>query len=247
MKPLVLIHGFTGSPRVWDLVRPRLERDFEVLTPALPGHLGGPPLPEEITPHTMADAVARCMDEAGWETAYIVGNSLGGALALRLAARGRARAVIGLAPGGGWLDDRVRDATLEWFAGMHELVRGAAPRAAWIASSPERRRQVLSSMSERHEHVPAELVADVIRAAALCVETPRMIEVARRSDWALGPITCPIRMVWGTEDKLLPWPAAAERYRRDLPHAEWIELDGVGHCPQVDVPLETAELISGFA
>ena len=42
----------------------------------------------------------------------------------------------------------------------------------------------------------------------------------------------------------------AERRRplpRDwLPHADWVELDGVGHCPQVDVPLETAQLILGF-
>ena len=30
------------------------------------------------------------------------------------------------------------------------------------------------------------------------------------------------------------------------PHADWVELDGVGHCPQLDVPLETAELILGF-
>jgi hypothetical protein len=38
--------------------------------------------------------------------------------------------------------------------------------------------------------------------------------------------------------------AAAARYRRDwLPHADWVELEGVGHCPQLDVPLETAELI----
>ena len=52
-------------------------------------------------------------------------------------------------------------------------------------------------------------------------------------------------MVWGLEDKLLPWPEAAEGYRRSL-HAEWIELDDVGHAPQLDVPLETAQLILGF-
>ena len=39
------------------------------------------------------------MDEAGFETAHIVGNSLGGYLALQLAARGRARSVVALAPG----------------------------------------------------------------------------------------------------------------------------------------------------
>ncbi|MGH2781381.1 MAG: alpha/beta fold hydrolase [Thermoleophilaceae bacterium] len=40
---------------------------------------------------------------------------------------------------------------------------------------------------------------------------------------------------------------AAARYRSDwLPHADWIELDGIGHCPQLDTPLETAQLILGF-
>jgi pimeloyl-ACP methyl ester carboxylesterase len=34
--------------------------------------------------------------------------------------------------------------------------------------------------------------------------------------------------------------------RRDLPHADWVELQGVGHCPQLDVPLQTAQLILGF-
>ena len=50
----------------------------------------------------------------------------------------------------------------------------------------------------------------------------------------------------GTDDRLLPYPAAAERFRRELPQADWVELDGVGHGPQLDVPLETAQLILGF-
>ncbi|MGH2888717.1 MAG: alpha/beta fold hydrolase [Solirubrobacteraceae bacterium] len=37
------------------------------------------------------------------------------------------------------------------------------------------------------------------------------------------------------------------RYRRHcLPHADWVVLDGVGHGPQLDVPIETAQLILGF-
>jgi pimeloyl-ACP methyl ester carboxylesterase len=55
-----------------------------------------------------------------------------------------------------------------------------------------------------------------------------------------------VRIVWGTEDRLLPWPAAA-RYRAEwLPHADWVVLDDVGHSPQLDVPLEAAQLIIGF-
>ena len=56
-----------------------------------------------------------------------------------------------------------------------------------------------------------------------------------------------MRVVWGTDDRLLPWPDSAARFRDDwLPHADWVVLDGVGHCPQLDVPLETAQLIVGF-
>jgi pimeloyl-ACP methyl ester carboxylesterase len=76
----------------------------------------------------------------------------------------------------------------------------------------------------------------------------QLIDLALREGWSLDAesITCPVRIVWGTDDRLLPWPSAAARYRNDwLPHAEWIVLDGVGHCPPLDIPLETAQLILG--
>ena len=60
-------------------------------------------------------------------------------------------------------------------------------------------------------------------------------------------VTCPVRIVWGTEDRLLPLPASAVRFRRDwLPSADWVELDDVGHAPQLDVPLAAAQLILDF-
>lgn len=227
---------------MWELVRPRLERRHTLLTPALPGHLGGPPLPATITPTTLVEAVERAMDEAGVDTAHVAGNSLGGYVALQLGARGRALSVTAFAPAGGWADDSKGD-TLAMNAEAHALTRGAERHAAFIASTPEGRRQALATMAEQTGHVPPEFVVDVIRAGALCTEAPRMIEYAATSDWPLEVPGCPVRIVWGTEDKLLPWPRAAARYRALLAHADWVVLDGVGHCPQVDVPLECAELI----
>lgn len=55
-----------------------------------------------------------------------------------------------------------------------------------------------------------------------------------------------MRLLWGTADKLLPLPRAAVRYRTEMLQAEWIELEGIGHCPQLDVTLETTELILGL-
>src|SRR5438270_9931085 len=89
--PLVLVHGFTDTWRTWDLVLGALQEHHEVLAVTLPGHAGGPPLPARPHDDTLAEGVERVMDAAGFELAHVVGNSLGGHVALRLAARGRAR------------------------------------------------------------------------------------------------------------------------------------------------------------
>ena len=247
--PLVCLHGFTDTWRTWDLVLPHLERRHDVRAPTLAGHAGGPAISGVISETVLADAVEQAMDDAGVATAHIAGNSLGGYLALQLAARGRARSVVALAPAGGWAagDDSYKD-TLAHFPAMQELSRVAAPHADTIASTPDGRRRATRFIVENAEHMAPDLVAHQIRGVAQCSAVTPLVEHALAHGWPLDAerVTCPVRVVWGTEDKLLPWPSAAARYQRDLPHADWVELDGVGHCPQLDVPLETAQLILGF-
>jgi pimeloyl-ACP methyl ester carboxylesterase len=249
-SPLVCLHGFMDTWRTWELVLPVLERRHDVLAPTLPGHAGGPPIEGEVDTAAVLDAVERAMDDAGFATAHIAGNSLGGYVALRLAARGRARSVVAFAPAGGWAagDESFRE-TLSGQARMQAQARAAAPHADAIARTPEGRRGATRDLVSSSDHIPPELVAHLIRGVARCTAARAMIENALRERWSLDAerIGCPVRIVWGTADRLLPWPSAAVRYRRDwLPHADWVELDGVGHCPQIDVPLETAQLILGF-
>lgn len=245
---LVCLHGFTDSWRTWELVLPELERHHDVLAPTLAGHAGGPPLGDEVSDTLLADAVERSMDEAGFETAHIVGNSLGGYIGLQLAARGRAESVVALAPAGGWAeDDASFKKTLRFFAMMQDLVTAAAPHADAIVASADGRRRATEFITTSFEHIPAELLAHQIQAAARCDALP-LIDYALREGYRLDAeaIACPVRIAWGTDDKLLPWPSAATRFRHDwLPRADWVELDGVGHCPQLDVPLEAAQLILG--
>jgi pimeloyl-ACP methyl ester carboxylesterase len=246
--PLVCLHGLTDTWRTWELVLPLLERRHEVLAPTLPGHAGGPPLPDGAGADAFADAVEEAMDGAGFATAHLAGNSLGGYLALRLAARGRADSVVALAPAGGWAGTgEGHAAAVGHFAAMQELLRPALPYVDGIVATAEGRRRATQYTAVRFEHIPAELLAHQMRGAARCAVEP-ILAGALREGWSLdaGRISCPVRIVWGTEDRLLPWPAAATRYREEwLPHADWVVLDGVGHCPQLDVPLETAELILG--
>jgi pimeloyl-ACP methyl ester carboxylesterase len=230
-------------------VLPALERRHDVLAVTLAGHAGGPPIEGEITSAVLADAVELSMDEAGFEIAHIVGNSLGGYVALQLAARGRARTVVALAPAGGWArgDESSKD-TLSLQSTMHEQLRTVAPQAEAILASADGRRRATRHLTTSFEHIPAELLAHQMRGAASC-DVVALIDHATRDDWSLDAeqITCPVRIVWGTGDRLLRWPSAAARFRDEhLPHADWVELEGIGHCPQLDVPLETAQLILGF-
>ena len=247
--PLVCLHGFTDTWRTWELVLPRLERRHDVLAVTLPGHAGGPPLEGEVG-DALADGIERAMDAAGFASAHFAGNSLGGHVALQLAARGRADSVVALAPAGGWApgDESHKD-VLAYFTAMHEHLQALAPHADAIAATPEGRRRATQLITTNYEHVPPWLVAHLAVGAARCTAVPVFVEHALRAGWPLDAerVRCPVRVVWGTADRLLPWPSAAARYRHDwLPHADWIELDGIGHCPQLDVPLETAELILGF-
>jgi pimeloyl-ACP methyl ester carboxylesterase len=248
--PLVCLHGFTDTWRTWELVLPALERHHDVLALTLAGHAGGPPMDGKIDDAVLADAIERAMDEAGFERAHIVGNSLGGYIALRLAARGRAETVVALAPAGGWAkgDESYRE-TLAHFAMMQELLAAAAPHADAIVATADGRRRATQYTATSFEHIPAELLAHQMRGAANCYAVAELIEHALHEGWSVDAenIACPVRVIWGTADRLLPWPAAAARFRTDwLPHADWIELDGVGHCPQLDTPLETAQLILGL-
>lgn len=248
-SPLVCLHGFTDTWRTWELVLPVLERYHDVLAPTLPGHAGAPRITGRVTTGLLADAVERAMDEAGFEAAHVAGNSLGGYVALQLAERGRAASVVALAPAGGWADgDESFREVLDYFRTMQELLQSAAPHAEAILATVEGRRRATEYIATSFEHIPVELLAHLMQGAASCTAVEPMIEHALRAGWPLDVerITCPLLIVWGTGDRLLPWPSAASRFRDGLPNADWIELEGVGHCPQLDIPLESAHLIAGF-
>jgi len=99
---------------------------------------------------------------------------------------------------------------------MQELARASAPHAGAIVATE------------------AGLIAHQPAGAASCEGAIPMIESALRQDWSLDAarIACPVRIVWGTGDRLLPWPSAAVRYLADwLPHADWVELEASGPAP----------------
>lgn len=220
-----------------------------MLALALAGHAGGPRIDGPASHGLLADHVERAMDEAGFETGHLVGNSLGGYLALELASRGRATTVVALAPAGGWgPGDRTHERTFAEQEALIESVRTIASYAHAALGTKEGRRRATRLVTVEYEHIPEDLLVHQLLGAARA-QGIELLAAARRLPWTLDAehIACPVRIVWGTADRLLPWPDAAQRYRESwLPHADWVVLEDVGHAPQLDVPLETAELILGF-
>ncbi len=251
-EPLLLIHGFTDTWRTWELVLGSLERRHEVLAPTLAGHAGGPsPAASAFDTSALVDGLEAAMDDVGWDTAHIAGNSLGGHLALRLAERGRARSVTALAPGGGWAaaDTFFSETLVPYFTQVRAQVTAAEPHIDELTASPEGRRMATAQVTCNYEHIPAELIAHQLRGVIGCTGADALLEHGRGNVWGLvaESIACPVRVVWGEQDKILPWPRCAERLRGEsLPQADWVVLEDVGHCPQLDVPLPTAELIGGW-
>jgi pimeloyl-ACP methyl ester carboxylesterase len=104
-EPILLLHPFMMSSYVWKEVAPRLADTgrFEVFAPTMAGHNGGPHSRSWfLDTTTLANHVEAQLDELGWTTAHVVGNSLGGWVAFELERRGRARTLTAIAPAGGW-------------------------------------------------------------------------------------------------------------------------------------------------
>ena len=103
---LVLIHGMGSASSAWKPIIPELIKAMTVVTLDLPGHGKTPmSISQAMDPRSLGDAVCETMTSLGIEKFHLCGNSLGGWVALEVAAKhsGRVLSVTGLAPAGLWL------------------------------------------------------------------------------------------------------------------------------------------------
>jgi pimeloyl-ACP methyl ester carboxylesterase len=237
-EPMVLIHGFSATPAVWQPLLETLERNHDVVAVTLAGHVGGQEVPAETASLTvLVDAVERDMDDAGFDTAHLVGNSLGGWIALELARRGRARSVVAIAPAGGWeAGTRDERRLRNLFRRSHRLASALAPHADSVLRRPRLRRLLLSQGVARGELIPPATAAAMVRDSVECpIYFPLMDAILRDGPPAsFSGISCPVLLAWGTRDRILPAPRYSARLRNMIPAAEWLEFAGLGHMPMSD-------------
>jgi pimeloyl-ACP methyl ester carboxylesterase len=245
---MLLIHGFTDTWTTWKPVLAGLEARHEVFAPTLPGHHGAETVARgtRVQDTLFADALERHLDDLGIERAHIAGNSLGGWLALVLAARGRALSVCGICPAGGWYPGTPEDRALtRYFRSTSLLMRTGDWWIDLVASRPRLRRLGLREVVARPDRFSASDARQMFEGASGCQVLHEVIaeedEMVMFGD--LGPIDCPVRILYGTKDRLIRWPDYYPRLHALLPGAEFVALEGLGHIPMWDDPDAVVERV----
>jgi pimeloyl-ACP methyl ester carboxylesterase len=253
-EPLVLIHGFTATWRCWLPVLAELVPRFEVIAPTLHGHDGGSALPPRRAPYSIAEAadyLERHLDEIGVGTAHLAGNSLGGALALELAKRGRARSVVGISPAGGLRpgDDAAAQQIIKVFARMQKTTTASLKLLPRVMARPALRRLALRDVMTRGHQVPAAEALALARSSVRCDIVEDVYTVLRNGDASLHDldrIDVPVLITWGDKDRILPLPVHSPRLREEITGLEFRTMPGIGHTPMWDDPGLIAAAIGDF-
>jgi pimeloyl-ACP methyl ester carboxylesterase len=193
------------------------------------------------------------MDALGIERAHLVGNSMGGRVAIEVGLE-RPDRVGGIA----LLSPAVAFVRRDW----QWLVRFARPELGMLPHSLGRHRieqtfwalfadrdlvdpsvaDIVADEFERIYRSPGARLAFIASARAIYLEPP----FGRKGFYPrLSALQPPALFVWGSHDRLIP-----ERFRhhveRWLPSAEQVVLEGCGHVPQVEVPKRTNGLLERF-
>lgn len=240
--PLILIHGIGHHWQAWLPVMDRLAASRDVIAIDLPGFGVSPGLPDGVpyTAESLADAVEAFCAMLGVREPHVVGNSLGGYLALELASRGTVRTATALSPAGFWSRSE-----LLWCQTVLRAIRATAramppEQAVRTAESPIGR--ALSAgliVAHPARLTPAALMA-ATQAMASSVGFDETLE-AFADVMPPAPPKVPITIAWGEHDRLL-------LRRQAVRAAKWSGhrvklLKGCGHVPMSDDPELVARII----
>jgi pimeloyl-ACP methyl ester carboxylesterase len=240
----VLVHGLVSDHRFWENVLPALAGDYRVTALDLPGHGEGSRrlTVAEAHPRELAATLIESLQADGIEVPHVAGLSLGGWVALEMAALGAVSSVTALAPAGLWPEG----------ARVHREREEEALRYLLLlldpAVGPLTRRSLVKRIGLRLNVVHPERVTDEqFLAAARAIERARghaacdraMVR-SRFERW--HKVTVPVTVAFGDDDRVLPSGDCQDR--RQLPeHAEWVVVPSCGHAMTWDQPEACVDLI----
>jgi pyruvate dehydrogenase E2 component (dihydrolipoamide acetyltransferase) len=231
--PLVLIHGFAADSTGWMALERALPRDLPLIRIDLPSH-GRSPLRRLSGFADLAKAMVQVFDRVAEGQVHLLGHSLGGAVAL---------AASDIRP------RQVKTLSLLSPAGLGPEIDGAALNGIARASTADSLAPWLKRLTARpdgisHDYARAAMLARIdpdLRAAQQELAHVLFPDGVQAFDLtaALERVTAPTLMIWGRDDRILPWKQALAAPGEVALHL----LRGVGHVPHMEDPDTVAALL----
>ena len=251
---VLLLHGLGGTRASLFETAAALSGGFRVHAPDLPGFGSScKPATGAYNARWFAEIMLGLMDELGIARAHIVGNSMGGRVAIEMGLRApeRVSALALLCPAVAWIR-----------RGLHPIVRLLRPELGFLPHGFRRSivaSQFWSMFHSRDAVDPAvgDVMVDEFRRIYQSAGARYAFLSSARNIYLEAPLgrggfyprlatlRPPALFVWGSHDRLVP-PAFSRHVARWLPSAEQVTVPACGHVPQVERPEETNELLRRF-
>jgi pimeloyl-ACP methyl ester carboxylesterase len=220
-RPVVLVHGLGGRSDDWASVMPRMiTGGFTVYALDLLGYgaSGRPDVDYSIA--LEAETVRQFLDQEKLEQVDLVGWSMGGWVALKLAAE---------------YPQRVRTLTLVDSAGF---IFNAPDPKVLRPQTPHELEQMAALFSPKARSIPGFYARDILRVMAdqdWIVARALESMYSRRDlmDGKVGGVTMPVLLVWGSKDVLTPLSAGYEMHRQ-IQHSTLSVIEGCGHVAIIE-------------
>ncbi|SHN00227.1 alpha/beta fold hydrolase [Roseibium suaedae] len=232
--PILLIHGFGGDRQTWANIQTALSPSRRSISVDLPGHGQAIGWPRIGNAGVAAKAVFQTIEALELEKVHLVGHSMGGAVAALVALRApeRIASLTLLAPGG--FGPEINHKLLRRYAAATDPAEMEALLEQFFGWSFKLPKFLARTAAESRAKPGAAETLKAIADEIIDGDVQKTLPLRELAD-----LPCPIKVVWGTQDRVLPTRQAHKLPGMISAHV----FDGVGHMPHLEVPREVTRLI----
>jgi len=227
-QTIILLHGLFGSLSNWQHQTEYFQNDFDIHVPSLPIYDEH----KENVLDYMVNALHKYIEAAAIKNVILVGNSLGGHVAILYAYK---------------YQENVKSLVLTGSSGLYErFTMGTFPRRHDYLYI---KRKVSDTFYDPAT-ATKELVDEIFETVADNRKCLRIMKVAKTTQRnyvtdILPKITKPVLLIWGDEDIITP-PRVAEEFKVLLSHADLVFLPNCGYAPMMEKPKEFNMILERF-
>jgi len=228
-EPLVLLHGLFGALSNFEHLVNYFSPNYKVIVPLLP-------LFELDIFHTTVSGlekhVQKFIELKGYENIHLLGNSLGGHVALMHVLKH---------------PERIKSLILTGSSGLFENGMGDSYPKRWDYEFIKRKTQVTFYDPEMATKELVDEVFEITNNRLTVIKIIALAKSAIRSNLGeeLNQIKQPTLLIWGNNDTITP-PFVGKEFNRLILNSELYFIDKCGHAPMMEVPDEFNEILNRF-